>query len=180
MYAQPMSLLKRLFGSQEPDPKLQLVPLYNRVVAHARDPHWYIDGGVPDTMDGRFDMVAAMMTLTILRLEKEPDHAADMALLTELFVDDMDGQLRQVGIGEMVVGKHVGKMMSALGGRLAAFRPAFAGEADLDAAILRNIYRSTEAPSAAALAHVRSAFVGVKTALDADSAADIAAGQGKW
>ena len=44
--------------------------------------------------------------------------------LTELFVDDMDGQLRQEGVGDVVVGKHIGKLMSVLGGRLGAYRSA--------------------------------------------------------
>ncbi len=49
-------------------------------------------------------------------------------LLTEIFIDDMDATLRQIGIGDYVVGKHVGRMMSALGGRLAAFRAARGGD----------------------------------------------------
>lgn len=174
-----MSLLKRLFGSAEPDPKLQLLPLYNRVVAKAREPHWYIKGQVPDSIDGRFDMVAAMMTLVLLRLEKVPDHAQDMAYLTEIFVDDMDGQLREVGIGEMIVGKHVGKMMGALGGRLTAFRAGLADHVALDGAILRNLYRADTA-DAVALAHVRTALLATEAALAADIPAAIAAGQGTW
>lgn len=174
-----MSLLKRLFGTAEPDPKLHLVPLYNRIVAHAREPHWYIEGQVPDTLDGRFDMVAAMLTLVLLRLEKEPDHRADMAYLTELFVDDMDGQLREVGIGEMVIGKHVGKMMGALGGRLTTFRPAFRSDEDVDGTILRNVYRA-ETADPAALEHVKRGLQGVVAALAADSASQIVTGDGAW
>ena len=73
--------------------------------------------------------------------------------LTELFVDDMDGQLRQEGIGDVVVGKHIGRMVSALGGRLAAYRAALSGEADFGEALTRNLYRG-EAPAPEALAHV--------------------------
>ena len=174
-----MSLLKRLFGQSEPDPKQNLLPLYNRVVAKAREPHWYIEGQVPDSIDGRFDMVAVMLTLVLLRLETAPGHEQDMAHLTELFVDDMDGQLREVGIGEMIVGKHIGKMVGALGGRLSVFRPALAGEGDLDGAILRNIYRSDEADSAA-LAHVRQGLIEVSDALAASDPALIAKGEGQW
>src|SRR3546814_8548157 len=77
-------------------------------------------------------------------------------LLTERFIDDMDGQLRQIGIGDFVVGKHVGKMMGALGGRMDAYGPALAGEGDLDAALVRNLYRGN-APEPSALAFVSSA-----------------------
>src|SRR3546814_14949297 len=67
----------------------------------------------------------------------------------------MDVQLRQEGIGDVFVGKHIGRMVSALGGRLAAYRAALSGEAELDEAIARNLYRGA-APSADALAHVES------------------------
>jgi cytochrome b pre-mRNA-processing protein 3 len=116
-------LLKRLFG--RPDRRATLAPLYAALVAAARDPFWYRSGGVPDSVEGRFDMVAAATALVLLRLEAEGERGREPAvLLTELFVDDMDASLRQIGIGDYVVGKHVGRLMSALGGRLAAFRGA--------------------------------------------------------
>ena len=78
---------------------------------------------MPDTLDGRFDMIAAILALVLLRLEAEGEAGrGPSVLLTEIFIDDMDGTLRQIGIGDYVVGKHVGRMMGALGGRLAAFR----------------------------------------------------------
>ncbi|WP_420141117.1 ubiquinol-cytochrome C chaperone family protein [Sphingomonas sp.] len=156
---------RALFGRKERE---ALAPLYGTIVAAARDPDWYARGGVPDTLDGRFDMVAAMLTLVLLRLEAEGDAGrAPSAYLTELFVDDMDGQLRQSGIGDIVVGKHVGRMMSALGGRLGAFRAAFAG-GDLDAAITRNLHRGASA-TASEHALARERLLAVKTRLDAVS-----------
>jgi len=79
---------------------------------------------VADTVPGRFDMISAVLTLVLLRLERDPETAGSQALLTELFVEDMDGQLRQSGVGDLVVGKHIGRLVSALGGRLGAFRTA--------------------------------------------------------
>ena len=66
-----MSILERLF----PDKKQRaaLAPLYAAIVAEGRDPFWYRDGGVPDTIDGRFDMIAAITALVMLRLEAEGD-----------------------------------------------------------------------------------------------------------
>lgn len=175
-----MSLLKRLFGSGEPDPKLRLVPLYNQIVVHARAPHWYIEGQVPDSIDGRFDMIAAIFSLVLLRLEEAGQtHAQDMAHLTELLVDDMDGQLREVGIGDMIVGKHIGKLMGAVGGRLGAFREAMADPAKLDNAILRNIYRA-ETAETTALAHVRQGLLDVERALGAQLPEMIVGGTAKW
>src|SRR3546814_20179510 len=74
------------------------------------------------SVDGRFDMLALVMTLVLLRLDSEGEPLRQAAVdLTERFIDDMDGQLRQIGIGDFVVGKHVGKMMGALGGRMDAY-----------------------------------------------------------
>ncbi len=131
-------------------------PLYEAIVREGRLPHWYLDGAVPDTLDGRFDMIVAILALVLLRLE-EQGGAQESAWLTELFVDDMDGQLRQEGIGDVVVGKHVGRMMSALGGRLAAYRAALRGEARMRDALIRNLYRG-QAPADAAIAHVEGAL----------------------
>ena len=68
-------------------------------------------------------------------------------LLTESFIDDMDSSLRQIGIGDFVVGKHVGRLMGALGGRLDAYRSALAGEGALGDAVRRNVFRD-DPPSA--------------------------------
>ncbi|AEG49835.1 putative ubiquinol-cytochrome c chaperone [Sphingobium chlorophenolicum L-1] len=151
------SIFQRLFAPS--DPRDAMRTLYNAIVAEGRQPHWYVEGQVPDTMDGRFDMIVAILAQALMRLEAL-GAAQESVWLTELFVDDMDGQLRQEGIGDVVVGKHIGRMVSALGGRLAAYRAALSGEADLGGvdlgeAIARNLYRG-EAPSADALAHVES------------------------
>jgi cytochrome b pre-mRNA-processing protein 3 len=116
-----LTFLKTLFGQRQEREGLR--PLYEAAVAIARDPAWYRDGGVPDTLEGRFAMVAAVTALILLRLEAEGDAARrESVLLTETFIEDMDSSLRQIGIGDFVVGKHVGKLVGALGGRVGAFR----------------------------------------------------------
>ena len=150
------SFLHRLFGRTDPREALQ--PLYQAVVAEARQPHWYLDGAVPDTIDGRFDMLVAVLAQALVRLE-QLGAAQESVWLTELFVDDMDGQLRQEGIGDVVVGKHVGRMMSALGGRISAYRAALSQGGDLDEALRRNLYRGQET-DATAVAHVENALRG--------------------
>jgi cytochrome b pre-mRNA-processing protein 3 len=148
-------------------PQGEALPLYDAVVARARQPHWYLDGAVPDTLDGRFDMVAAVLAMVLLRLEQAPDGTDASVRLTERFVDDMDAQVRQIGFGDMVVGKHVGKMMGMLGGRLGVYRDGLAAPDDdvLDAALVRNLYRGA-APSAAALAHARGELKTLRHGLD--------------
>jgi cytochrome b pre-mRNA-processing protein 3 len=148
-----LNILKRLFDRSEG--REALLPLYHAVVAEARQPVWYAEAHVPDTREGRLEMVSAILALVLIRLEALGDEAKRPAVyLTEVFVDDMDGQLREDGVGDVVVGKRIGKMMSALGGRLAAYRESFVdGDVDaaLEAALLRNLYRG-QTPTAAALA----------------------------
>jgi len=139
------------------------LPLYEAAVARARQPHWYLDGQVPDTVDGRFDMIAAVLSFVLLRLETEPEAARLSVAAAERFVDDMDGQIRQAGIGDIVVGKRIGRMMAMLGGRLGAYRDALA-TASLGDALVRNLYRG-EAPPAPALAHVEAALLAFRAAL---------------
>lgn len=138
-----MSFLQQIFGRARKREPLQ--PLYAALVAEGRAAFWYSDGQVPDTVDGRFDMLASVMALALLRLEEEdPAGREPSALLTELFVEDMDQNLRQIGIGDYVVGKHIGRLMGALGGRLGAFREALAAGGDLIGPVRRNVF--TEAP----------------------------------
>jgi cytochrome b pre-mRNA-processing protein 3 len=155
-----MRLLQRLFKT----PDRGTAPLlYAAIVARGREPHWYETGAVPDTIDGRFDMIAAVMSLVLLRLEVEEYAIPFSTQLTEVFIDDMDGQLRQIGIGDIVVGKHVGKMMGMLGGRLGAYRDGLAA-GTLGEALVRNLYRG-EAPAPEALAHVETALRALHTRL---------------
>lgn len=142
--------LNRLWRRDDATAEAQ--PLYAAIVARARAPHWYVEGEVPDTIDGRFDAIAAVLSMVMLRLETDPAGAAPAVHLAERFVDDMDPQLRQIGIGDLIVGKQVGRMMAALGGRLGAYRDGLA-DGTLEAALVRNLYRG-ETPSPAALEHV--------------------------
>lgn len=143
-----MSILARLFPAKSARDPLR--PLYTAIVAEARRPFWYAQGHAPDTLDGRFDMVAAVTALVLLRLEALDEAGREPAArLTELFIDDMDGQLRQKGIGDVVVGKHVGRMIAALGGRVSAYREGLAPGGDLEEALVRNLWRG-EAPAGGA------------------------------
>jgi cytochrome b pre-mRNA-processing protein 3 len=168
-----MSLFQRIFGETKQRAPLQ--PLYRAIVARGREPAWYLDGQVPDTIDGRFDMIAAILSLVLLRLERDGHAARDQSvLLTEIFIDDMDGTLRQIGIGDYVVGKHVGRMMSALGGRLGALREAKAA-GSYDEAVTRNIFHE-QPPSDAAVAFVAGGLRDFAAALDAASTESVLAG----
>lgn len=150
-----MSLFQRLFGPKS-DPRDPYRPLYAATVERARTPVWYLDG-VPDTLDGRFDMLAALLSLVMIRLERDEEGRQPSVHLAELFVDDMDGQLRQIGIGDMIVGKHIGRMMAALGGRLGAYRDAGMDADALRTALVRNLWQGEDPGEAATLVARRMA-----------------------
>jgi len=117
-----MSFLSRLLGTA-PDPRESVRPLWHRVIELARDPAYYRDCGVADSVAGRFDMITAVLSVVMVRIEAA-DLRAESALLAELFVEDMDAQLRQFGVNDVVMGKRIGRLMSVLGGRLGAYRGA--------------------------------------------------------
>ena len=151
-----MKLLDRLLR-QGRDGRAGERPLWQAIVATARRPRWYRELGVADTVAGRFDMISVVLALVLLRLECEPATAARTARLTELFIADMDGQLRQAGIGDLVVGKHVGKLVGVLGGRLGALRVALdlADDEALAQVLQRNMTMADEARAPALAAAVR-------------------------
>ena len=151
-----MSLLKRLFASGAKD-QARLRPLWHRVVELAREPGWYARGGVADTVEGRFDAITLVLALVMLRMEGREALRGPSARLTELFVDDMDGQLRQTGIGDPAMGKKIGKLMSVLGGRIEALRLALAqhDDAALIAVIERNVTLNEGADTRAIAADLR-------------------------
>ena len=121
-----MSIFARLFRpkSAGADPREALRPLWHRIVELSRTPALYRDDGVADTVAGRFDMITVVLAVVLMRFERDRVLTGEAALLTELFVEDMDGQLRESGVGDVVVGKKVGKLVSVLGGRLGALREA--------------------------------------------------------
>ena len=162
-----MSLLARLFSSR-PDPREDLRPLWHRVVELSREPALYRDDGVADSVAGRFDMIAAVLALVMLRLERD-GLAQDNVWLTELFVEGMDAQLRETGVGDLVVGKHIGKLVAVLGGRLGALREALASDdpAMLEAALERNVTMS-EGRGTGDLARRLRAFAGRLAGLASD------------
>lgn len=165
-----MGLIDRLFGRKEDG-----AALYAAVVARARLAHWYAEGAVPDTIDGRFDTIVAVLAMVLLRLEQREEAAALAVAVTERFVDDMEPQLREIGIGDIVVGKHMGRMMSMLGGRLGAYRDALA-TGSLDEALVRNLYRAMP-PPAPALRHVGEQVMRFYCALDGLPLARFEAGE---
>jgi cytochrome b pre-mRNA-processing protein 3 len=170
-----LSFLKKLLSRTEG--RSALIPLYRAIIAEARQPVWYAQGKAPDTLDGRFDMVAAITTLVLLRFEHLGEAGKyPSVMLTEIFVDDMEGQLREDGVGDVTVGKHIGRMMAALGGRIAAYRAGLAEGGDLPAALIRNIWRG-ETPPADGLVLIESRIRATAAGLATCGLDDLIAGK---
>ena len=136
--------------------------LYARAVSAARAPFLYRDLGVPDTLDGRFDLVGLYAFLLVRRLEAEPPagHHLAQAVFDAMF-SDMDVTLRELGVGDLSVGKRVKAMWEAFHGRARAYEAALgaADDAAIDAALgtalARNVWRgSPPAGGPAALARL--------------------------
>ncbi|MCC6924396.1 ubiquinol-cytochrome C chaperone family protein [Novosphingobium sp.] len=163
-----MGLLDRLLGRKDAQPDLR--PLWHRVVEVAREPDWYARGGIADTVPGRFDCITLVLSAVLIRLERDLSQRNAAARLTELFVSDMDGQLRQSGVGDLVVGKHMGKLVAALGGRLDAYRAglAAADDAELVEAIKRNTTLIDNADPAAIARDFRTLFASLQATSDAE------------
>ncbi len=121
--------------------------LYGAVVAQARRPEFYRMRGVPDTQEGRFDMIALHAFLILHRLKNRGDAAA---ILGQAFYDlmfaDMDINLREMGVGDMGIGKRVRKLASAFHGRIAAYEAGLAAADDgpLADALDRNLLRHAD------------------------------------
>lgn len=115
-------------------------PLYAALVAEARQPRWYVEAGVPDTLDGRFAVLSTVMALADLRLGNGGDVARGLSpRLTECFVADMDAQLQQAGLGDPTLGKQVRKLVATLAHKIERLR----GGDDRDA-IARALYGDVE------------------------------------
>lgn len=149
--------IAKLFGRA--DGRDRVRALYAAIVAEARQPAWYLEGGVEDSVSGRYEALAMTFSAVAIRLEALGDEAqAASVLLTECFVEDIEGQLRQDGVGDVMVGKRVGTLVGGLGGRIGAYRQGLADPARLDDALARNLYRG-ETPAAEAMAFARTRLI---------------------
>lgn len=128
-------MLKFLFGGLTAQPA-EGIALFDAATKAARDPRWYRDGGVPDTIEGRFAMLATVIALVVVRLETLGEGGVRLSVaLTERFVEVMESEHRELGIGDPTLGKTVRKLVGALSRRVDLWRAALAGErAWLDAA----------------------------------------------
>jgi cytochrome b pre-mRNA-processing protein 3 len=166
-----------LFRRPAKGPETAARRLYEAAVAQARAPGFYRRLGVPDTLDGRFELLSLHVFLLLRRLKREGAAGAPTAqALVDLLFANLDESLREMGAGDLGVGKRVKRMASAFYGRIAAYEAALAGGPEaLETALGRNLYGTVASgpqQRAAAAAYLRRSAAG----LEAQSGASLLAG----
>jgi cytochrome b pre-mRNA-processing protein 3 len=138
--------LAQLLRRRRPEAK-PAAELYARAVAQARQPGFYTDLEVPDTLDGRFELVSLHVYLILRRLRADHRRTGRLAqaVFDEMF-EDMDGSVRELGAGDLGVGPRVKKMARNFYGRIKAYDAGLDGSrAELREALRRNLYGNLDA-----------------------------------
>ncbi len=168
-------ILSRFFGRKKDD--VTAHELYVILAGQARQPVFYRDGGVPDSLDGRFDMLALHLFLVLRRLSSVQPELAQ--LLFDVMFGDMDRSLREMGVGDLTVGKRIRAMSEAFYGRVEAYEAglqATDGDAMLMGALERNLYRG-DPPAPAKLARMAAYMRDMAVALGNQTSEDFLAGK---
>jgi cytochrome b pre-mRNA-processing protein 3 len=142
-----------VYGRDETDYPMRLFPkgrrakrqaaerLYAAAVAAARRPALYEGYGVPDTLEGRFEMMALHLFALLHRLMHDPGDDPELARrVAESFVSDMDGAFREMGVGDLSVPRRTKALYGSLAGRISAYKNALGNDAAMAAAIARNVF----------------------------------------
>jgi cytochrome b pre-mRNA-processing protein 3 len=149
--------------------------LFAELVVAARQPHWYRDGGVPDSIDGRFAVLASLVALATVRLERSAaSGAAATVAIAERFVEAMDAEHRQLGLNDPKLGRTVRKLLGSVAKRVDQWRAVTAQGGDWRAAASASLALS-DAPDAA-IDHSERALREFWGRLDAASDAAVADG----
>ena len=162
-------MILKLFRSSSPAPNIR--DLYGAIVAQARKPEFYTGYGVPDTVEGRFDLIVLHLVLVLAQIgstvgQDAPQvDGAERAIGQKLFDEfcrDLDDNLREMGVGDLAVPKRMRGFGEAFYGRQAVYLAAFAApdRRELENALARNIFNGMSAGHGPArlAAYVRAAF----------------------
>ncbi|THD71952.1 MAG: ubiquinol-cytochrome C chaperone [Bradyrhizobium sp.] len=157
-------------------PRGTIETIYGMIVTQAREPLFYRDFGVPDTVNGRFDLLVLHLWMVLRRLRPMAGGPDLSQVLFDRFCDDMDANLREMGVGDLAVPKRMQAFGEAFYGRSAAYDLALAaGEEPLAQALCKNILNGEGIENARRLA------VYAESAIAALAGSDEAALQsGSW
>jgi cytochrome b pre-mRNA-processing protein 3 len=157
-------------------PQGTIEAIYGMIVTQAREPLFYRDLGVPDTVNGRFDLLVLHLWLVLCRLQSAEGGAALSQALFDRFCEDMDGNLREMGVGDLTVPKRMRAFGEAFYGRIAAYDVARAtGAEQLAHALNKNILNGGQIDNARRLAAYAQAAIATLADLD-----DAALESGSW
>jgi cytochrome b pre-mRNA-processing protein 3 len=154
--------------------------LYEAIVLQARQREFYTHFGVPDTVDGRFDLLLLHMFLVLHRLKHDAQPPTKLSqTLFDTMIFDLDQNVRLSGVGDLGVGPRLKAMAEAFYGRIAAYEAglAKADEAVLRQTLQRNLYDGEGKEDASVLAGMAAYVRREAAALSAQTAADLAAGR---
>jgi cytochrome b pre-mRNA-processing protein 3 len=141
--------------------------IYGMIVTQAREPLFYRDLGVPDTVNGRFDLLVLHLWMVLRRLKSIEGGIGLSQALFDRFCDDMDGNLREMGVGDLTVPKRMQAFGEAFYGRAAAYDLALtAGTAPLAQALCKNILDGEQIENARRLAFYAEAAIAALAGLD--------------
>ncbi len=118
--------------------------LYEVAILNTRDSIFYEEYGVPDTFDGRFDLLLLHVFIQLNRIMGAEDYDDVSQKLFDITFRDMDQTLREMGIGDMGITKHLKRMMKAFNGRMHAYQDGIEGKQDMKQVLKRNLYGTLE------------------------------------
>jgi cytochrome b pre-mRNA-processing protein 3 len=148
-----MIMLQNLFRSRPGERAGEA--LYEKAVRQAREPGFYTRLKVADRIDARFELYTLHVLLLVMRLRDEGERGGEMAqALFDVYVSALDHALRELGVGDISVGKKMRRLGEAMYGRMTAWEPALraADAPALALSLSRNVYESDEPAVGEALA----------------------------
>lgn len=136
--------MRRLFGSKLHEESAR--SLYAGIVQQARQPEFFLACGLPDSVDGRFDVLVLHVFLVMHRLKQDRAETADLSqALFDILFQDMDESLREMGAGDMGVGRRIKAMAEGFYGRILAYERALDQGGDaLEQCVRRNLYGAAD------------------------------------
>jgi cytochrome b pre-mRNA-processing protein 3 len=152
--------------------------LYRATVAQARQVKFYTDWRVPDSATGRFDLISLHAFLVLYRLKDDASSTSFQQNYAGALFEDMDRNLREMGVGDLSVGKKIRRMAEGFFGRSAAYNKALSGEGEpLGDVLKRNLYGVVEMQDIVILDAITSYVRRCVDHLAAQGIADLTAGQ---
>ena len=151
--------------------------LLGLAIEEARQTHWFLEGEVPDKVNGRFAVLATVVGLMTVRLEREGDEGREATVaLTERLVETLDAEIREMGVGDPTLGKQVRKLVGSVAARVERWRAILAAHESWTDEVRRSVY-SEEAASLEGVAHSESRLKALWQRLEQTSLEELAEGK---